>query len=135
MFETTFYRFEPVIKEEMDDIFENRDAIAFVIKEDTTKEVKKYINWVASLTPYEDHMATYIIITGEILNKYYSEFWDYERPYPNDITFLAFDLNEMEDRNAVLGELRFGDNFWVTDLVCGFCIEETIKEQERINDL
>lgn len=135
MFETTFYRFEPVIKEEMDDIFENRDAIAFVIKEDTTKEVKKYINWIASLTPYEDHMATYIIITGEILNKYYSEFWDYERPYPNDITFLAFDLNEMEDRNAVLGELGFGDNFWVTDLVCGFCIEETIKEQERINDL
>lgn len=135
MFETTFYRFEPVIKEEMDDIFENRDAIAFVIKEDTTKEVKKYINWVASLTPYEDHTATYIIITGEILNKYYSEFWDYERPYPNDITFLAFDLNEMEDRNAVLGELGFGDNFWVTDLVCGFCIEETIKEQERINDL
>lgn len=135
MFKTTFYRFEPVIKEEMDDIFENRDAIAFVIKEDTTKEVKKYINWVASLTPYEDHMATYIIITGEILNKYYSEFWDYERPYPNDITFLAFDLNEMEDRNAVLGELGFGDNFWVTDLVCGFCIEETIKEQERINDL
>lgn len=135
MFETTFYRFEPVIKEEMDDIFENRDAIAFVIKEDTTKEVKKYINWIASLTPYEDHMATYIIITGEILNKYYSEFWDYERPYPNDITFLAFDLDEMEDRNAVLGELGFGDNFWVTDLVCGFCIEETIKEQERINDL
>lgn len=135
MFETTFYRFEPVIKEEMDDIFENRDAIAFVIKEDTTKEVKKYINWIASLTPYEDHMATYIIITGKILNKYYSEFWDYERPYPNDITFLAFDLNEMEDRNAVLGELGFGDNFWVTDLVCGFCIEETIKEQERINDL
>jgi len=135
MFETTFYRFEPVIKEEMDDIFENRDAIAFVIKEDTTKEVKKYINWIASLTPYEDHMATYIIITGEILNKYYGEFWDYERPYPNDITFLAFDLNEMEDRNAVLGELGFGDNFWVTDLVCGFCIEETIKEQERINDL
>lgn len=135
MFETTFYRFEPVIKEEMDDIFENRDAIAFVIKEDTTKEVKKYINWIASLTPYEDHMATYIIITGEILNKYYSEFWDYERPYLNDITFLAFDLNEMEDRNAVLGELGFGDNFWVTDLVCGFCIEETIKEQERINDL
>ena len=135
MFETTFYRFEPVIKKEMDDIFENRDAIAFVIKEDTTKEVKKYINWIASLTPYEDHMATYIIITGEILNKYYSEFWDYERPYPNDITFLAFDLNEMEDRNAVLGELGFGDNFWVTDLVCGFCIEETIKEQERINDL
>ena len=69
MFKTTFYRFEPVIKEEMDDIFENRDAIAFVIKEDTTKEVKKYINWIASLTPYEDHMATYIIITGEILNK------------------------------------------------------------------
>lgn len=135
MFETTFYRFEPVIKEEMDDIFENRDAIAFVIKEDTTKEVKKYINWIASLTPYENHMATYIIITGEILNKYYSEFWDYERPYPNDITFLAFDLNEMEDRDAVLGELGFGDNFWVTDLVCGFCIEETIKEQERINDL
>ena len=33
------------------------------------------------------------------------------------------------------GELGFGDNFWVTDLVCGFCIEETIKEQERINDL
>ena len=135
MFKTTFYRFEPVIKEEMDDIFENRDAIAFVIKEDTTKEVKKYINWIASLTPYEDHMATYIIITGEILNKYYGEFWDYERPYPNDITFLAFDLNEMEDRNAVLGELGFGDNFWVSDLVCGFCIEETIKEQERINDL
>ena len=41
----------------------------------------------------------------------------------------------MEDRNAVLGELGFGDNFWVSDLVCGFCIEETIKEQERINDL
>ena len=135
MFETTFYRFVPITKEEIDDVFENRDAIAFVIKEDTTKEIQKFVDWVASLTPYEEHMATYIIITGEVLNKYYSEFWDYEKPYPDDITFLAFDLNEMEDRNAVLGELGFGDNFWVTDLICGFVIEETIKEQERINDL
>lgn len=134
MFETTFYRFVPITKEEIDDVFENKDAIAFVIKEDTTKEIQKFVDWVASLTPYEEHMATYIIITGEVLNKYYSEFWDYEKPYPDDITFLAFDLNEMEDRNAVLGELGFGDNFWVTDLVCGFVVEETIKEQERIND-
>ena len=134
MFETTFYRFVPITKEEIDDVFENRDAIAFVIKEDTTKEIQKFVDWVASLTPYEEHMATYIIITGKVLNKYYSEFWDYEKPYPDDITFLAFDLDEMEDRNAVLGELGFGDNFWVTDLVCGFVVEETIKEQERIND-
>lgn len=134
MFEITFYRFKPATKEDMDEFFD-RDAIAFVIKEDATEEVRKHIDWIGNLTPYEDHMGTYIIITGEILNKYYSEFWDYERPYPDDITFVAFYLDEMEDPDTVIGELGFGDNFWVENLICGFDVNEAIKEWERVNDL
>lgn len=138
MFETTFYRFEPVTKEEMDEVYD-RDGIVFVIKEDTTEEVRKYINWIANLTPYEDHMATYIIITGEILNRCYSEYWGYEKLFPNDITFVAFYLDEMEDRNTVIGELGFdpGDHFWVQNLLMGDIdyINNAIKERKRLNDL
>lgn len=138
MFETTFYRFEPVTKEEMDEVYD-RDGIAFVIKEDTTEEVRKHINWIANLTPYEDHMATYIIITGEILNRCYSEYWGYEKLFPNDITFVAFYLDEMEDRNTVIGELGFdpGDHFWVQNLLMGDIdyINNAIKERKRLNDL
>ena len=131
MFETTFYRFEPVTKEEMDEVYD-RDGIAFVIKEDTTEEVKKIINRIASLTPYEDHMATYIIITGDVLNKYYSEYWEYKRLYPDDITFLAFYLDEMEDRNPVLGEFKLNELFWTDDLIMGFAMEQKIEAWEKI---
>ena len=43
MFKTTFYRFVPVTKEEMNEVYD-REGIAFVIKEDTTEEVKKIRN-------------------------------------------------------------------------------------------
>ena len=131
MFETTFYRFVPVRKEEMDEVYD-REGIAFVIKEDTTEEVKKIINRIASLTPYEDHMATYIIITGDVLNKYYSEYWEYKRLYPDDITFLAFYLDEMEDRNPVLGEFKLNELFWTDDLIMGFAMEQKIEAWEKI---
>lgn len=131
MFETTFYRFVPVTKEEMDEVYD-REGIAFVIKEDTTEEVKKIINRIASLTPYEDHMATYIIITGDVLNKYYSEYWEYKRLYPDDITFLAFYLDEMEDRNPVLGEFKLNELFWTDDLIMGFAMEQKIEAWEKI---
>lgn len=131
MFETTFYRFVPVTKEELDEVYD-REGIAFVIKEDSTEEVKKIINKIASLTPYKDHMATYIIITGDILNKYYSEYWEYKRLYPDDITFLAFYLDEMEDRNPVLGEFGLNEFFWVDDLIEGFAMEQKIEVWEKI---
>ena len=131
MFKTTFYRFVPVTKEEMDEVYD-REGIAFVIKEDTTEEVKKIINRIASLTPYEDHMATYIIITGDVLNKYYSEYWEYKRLYPDDITFLAFYLDEMEDRNPVLGEFKLNELFWTDDLIMGFAMEQKIEAWEKI---
>lgn len=131
MFKTTFYRFVPVTKEEMDEVYD-REGIAFVIKEDTTEEVKKIINRIASLTPYEDHMATYIIITGDVLNKYYSEYWEYKRLYPDDITFLTFYLDEMEDRNPVLGEFKLNELFWTDDLIMGFAMEQKIEAWEKI---
>ena len=131
MFKTTFYRFVPVTKEEMNEVYD-REGIAFVIKEDTTEEVKKIINRIASLTPYEDHMATYIIITGNVLNKYYSEYWEYKRLYPDDITFLAFYLDEMEDRNPVLGEFKLNELFWTDDLIMGFAMEQKIEAWEKI---
>lgn len=131
MFKTTFYRFVPVTKEEMNEVYD-REGIAFVIKEDTTEEVKKIINRIASLTPYEDHMATYIIITGDVLNKYYSEYWEYKRLYPDDITFLAFYLDEMEDRNPVLGEFKLNELFWTDDLIMGFAMEQKIEAWEKI---
>lgn len=131
MFKTTFYRFVPVTKEEMNEVYD-REGIAFVIKEDTTEEVKKIINRIASLTPYEDHTATYIIITGDVLNKYYSEYWEYKRLYPDDITFLAFYLDEMEDRNPVLGEFKLNELFWTDDLIMGFAMEQKIEAWEKI---
>ena len=131
MFKTTFYRFVPVTKEEINEVYD-REGIAFVIKEDTTEEVKKIINRIASLTPYEDHMATYIIITGDVLNKYYSEYWEYKRLYPDDITFLAFYLDEMEDRNPVLGEFKLNELFWTDDLIMGFAMEQKIEAWEKI---
>ena len=131
MFKTTFYRFVPVTKEEMNEVYD-REGIAFVIKEDTTEEVKKIINRIASLTPYEDHMATYIIITGDVLNKYYSEYWEYKRLYPDDITFLAFYLDEMEDRNPVLGEFKLNELFWTDDLIMGFAMKQKIEAWEKI---
>ena len=131
MFKTTFYRFVPVTKEEINEVYD-REGIAFVIKEDTTEEVKKIINRISSLTPYEDHMATYIIITGDVLNKYYSEYWEYKRLYPDDITFLAFYLDEMEDRNPVLGEFKLNELFWTDDLIMGFAMEQKIEAWEKI---
>lgn len=131
MFETTFYRFVPVTKEEMDEVYD-REGIAFIIKEDTIEEIKKILTRIASLTPYEDHTATYIIITGDVLNKYYSEYWEYKRLYPDDITFLAFYLDEMEDRNPVLGEFRLDELFWVDDLIEGFAMEQKIEAWEKI---
>ena len=131
MFKTTFYRFVPVTKEEMNEVYD-REGIAFVIKEDTTEEVKKIINRIASLTPYEDHTATYIIITGDVLNKYYSEYWEYKRLYPDNITFLAFYLDEMEDRNPVLGEFKLNELFWTDDLIMGFAMEQKIEAWEKI---
>lgn len=131
MFETTFYRFVPVTKEEMDEVYD-REGIAFIIKEDTIEEIKKILTRIASLTPYEDHTATYIIITGDVLNKYYSEYWEYKKLYPDDITFLAFYLDEMEDRNPVLGEFKLDELFWTDDLIMGFAIEQKIKAWEKI---
>ncbi len=131
MFETTFYRFVPVTKEEMDEVYD-REGIAFIIKEDTIEEIKKILTRIASLTPYEDHTATYIIITGDVLNKYYSEYWEYKRLYPDDITFLAFYLDEMEDRNPVLGEFELDEFFWVDDLIEGFAMEQKIEAWEKI---
>lgn len=138
MFETTFYRFVPSTFEDLEELF-NRNGIAFVIKEDTTEEIQKFVNWIGNLTPYEDHIATYIIITGEVLNKCYSEYWEYKKLFPDDIVFLGFYLDEMEDRDTVIGELGFepGDHFWIQELLMGDIdyIDDAINERKRINDL
>lgn len=134
MFQTTFYRFEPVTIDDMEEI-RNRDGLGFVIKTDTTEEVQKYIDWLSSLTPYEDHMATYIIITGEILNKYYSTIWNYEKLYPNNMILLGFYLDEMEDRDAVIDALELDDLLWLEDIIRGFYINEVIDKWRKINDL
>ena len=133
MFDITFYRFEPVTKEDMEEIYDKR-ILGFIIKEDTTEEVQKYVNWIGNLTPYEDHMGTYIIITGKILNKYYSEFFEYETLYPDDLTFVAFDLDEMEDSDMVVGNIE-GNIFWMDRIIMGIFMEDTIREWEKINDL
>ena len=133
MFDITFYRFEPATKEDMEKIYNGR-ILGFLIKEDTTEEVQKYVNWIGNLTPYEDHMGTYIIITGKILNKYYSEFFEYETLYPDDLTFVAFDLDEMEDSDMVVGNIE-GNFFWMDRIIMGIFMEDTIREWEKINDL
>lgn len=130
MFDITFYRFEPTTKEDMEEIYDKR-ILGFIIKEDTTEEVQKYVNWIGNLTPYEDHMGTYIIITGKILNKYYSEFFEYETLYPDDLTFVAFDLDEMEDSDMVVGNIE-GNIFWMDRIIMGIFMEDTIREWEKI---
>lgn len=135
MFNITFYRFEPATKEDIDELLYNKRILGFIIKEDTTEEVQKFVNWIGNLTPYEDHMGTYIIITGKILNKYYSDFYDYETLYPDDLTFVAFDLDEMEDSDMVVGNIKGKNNFWMDQVILGVFMEDTIKEWEKINDL
>lgn len=135
MFNITFYRFEPATKEDIDELLYNKRILGFIIKEDTTEEVQKFVNWIGNLTPYEDHMGTYIIITGKILNKYYSDFYDYETLYPDDLTFVAFDLDEMEDSDMVVGNIEGKNNFWMDQVILGVFMEDTIKEWEKINDL
>ena len=131
MFDITFYRFEPTTKEAMEKIYNGR-ILGFIIKEDTTEEVQKYVNRIGNLTPYEDHMGTYIIITGKILNKYYSEFFEYETLYPDDLTFVAFDLDEMEDSDMVVGNIEGKNNFWMDQIILGIFMEDTIREWEKI---
>lgn len=131
MFDITFYRFEPTTKEDMEKIYNGR-ILGFIIKEDTTEEVQKYVNWIGNLTPYEDHMGTYIIITGKVLNKYYSEFFEYETLYPDDLTFVAFDLDEMEDSDMVVGNIEGKNNFWMDQIILGIFMEDTIREWEKI---
>lgn len=134
MFNITFYRFEPATKEDMEKIYNGR-ILGFLIKEDTTEEVQKYVNWIGNLTPYEDHMGTYIIITGKILNKYYSEFFEYETLYPDDMIFVAFDLDEMEDSDMVVGNIEGNNHFWMDRIIMGIFMEDAIREWEKINDL
>lgn len=134
MFNITFYRFEPATKEDMEEIY-NKRTLGFLIKKDTTEEVQKYVNWIGELTPYEDHMGTYIIITGKILNEYYSDFFEYDFLYPDDMTFVAFYLDEMEDCDMVIGNLESRNNFWMDDIIMGIFMKDTIKEWEKVNDL
>lgn len=132
MFDITFYRFEPATKDDMDEILYNKRILGFIIKEDTTEEVQKFVNWIGNLTPYEDHMGTYIIITGKILNKYYSDLYDYEILYPDDLTFVAFDLDEMEDSDMVVGNIEGNNYFWMDQIILGIFMEDTIREWEKI---
>lgn len=134
MFETTFYRFEPATLDDMEEV-RSREGLGFVIKADTTEEVQKYINWIGNLTPYEHHMGTYIIITGKILNKYYSTTWNYERLYPDDMILLGFYLDETEDREAVIDDLKLDDLLWLEDIIRGFCIDEVIDKWRIVHDL
>ena len=134
MFKTTFYRFEPATLDDMEEV-RSREGLGFVIKADTTEEVQKYVNWIGNLTPYEDHMGTYIIITGKILNKYYSTTWNYEKLYPDDMILLGFYLDEVEDREAVIDDLKLDDLFWLEDIIRGFYIDEVINKWRIVNDL
>ena len=134
MFKTTFYRFEPATLDDMEEV-RNREGLGFVIKADTTEEVQKYVNWIGNLTPYKDHMGTYIIITGKILNKYYSTTWNYEKLYPDDMILLGFYLDEVEDREAVIDDLKLDDLLWLEDIIRGFCIDEVIDKWRIVNDL
>lgn len=124
--EATFFRQDTTTKEDIEELIKN-NAFTFCGTHDNNECVLYYANWILERTKFVLDVGTYIITYGETINKFYT--FSNGKKYPDDMVFLSFLPDEMDNPDDVFLDSRDGlDMHWFDEIIDEWNINDIIEE-------